>query len=85
MDKQGRDMLHSCVGLLNVGMPHPLDWRRFYDFTIYAYRLGEDAFDGYQVRAVLTEEGLTSDQATRFVNFCEEALGLLKRYDEHDH
>jgi hypothetical protein len=82
MDQQGRDMLHSFVGLLNVGIPHPLDWKRFYDFTIYAYRLGQDAFDGFQVRAVLAEEGLTPDQATRFVVFYEKALGLLQRYDE---
>jgi hypothetical protein len=36
-------------------------------------------------RVVLTEEGLTEDQATRFVVFYEKALGLLKRYDEQGH
>lgn len=85
MDRHGRAMLHSFVGLLNVGMPHPRDWRRFYDFTIYAYQLGQGPFDAPQVRAVLKEESLTQDQAARFVDFYEQALGLLQRYDEQGH
>jgi hypothetical protein len=39
MDATGSDMLRKFVGAPNKGAPHPLDWQRFYDFTIHAHGL----------------------------------------------
>lgn len=84
MDATGRDMLRQFVGGLNKGAPHRLDWQRFYDFTIHAHGL-ERAYRVDEVRAILTEEGLTGEEARRFVYFYEDGLALLRRYDEQAH
>ncbi len=84
MDTAGRDMLHTFVGALNKGAPHPLDWQRFYDFTIHAHGL-ERAYRVDEVRAILAEEGLTGEEARRFAQFYEDGLALLRRYDEQAH
>ncbi len=84
MDTRGRDMLHRFVGALNRGAPHPLDWQRFYDFIIYAHGL-EHAYRVDEVRAILTGEGLTGEEARRFIYLYDDGLALLRRYDEQAH
>jgi hypothetical protein len=40
-----------------------MNWRRFYDFVIFAHARGRDAFAPDDVRTLLLEEGLTSSPA----------------------
>jgi hypothetical protein len=81
LDADGRGMLHRFVHSLNQDMPHPLDWQRFYDFTIYSFEHGR--FSTGDVHDALLAEGLRGGRTRdRFVNFYEHALDLLRRYQE---
>ena len=84
MDATGRDMLHKFVGALNKGAPHPLAWQRFHDFTIHAHGL-KRAYRVDEVLPILTKEGLTGEEARRFIYAYEDGLALLRRYDEQAH
>lgn len=84
MDATGRDMLHKFVGALKQGEPHPLDWQRFHDFTIHAHGL-KRAYRVDEVLRILTKEGLTGEEARRFIDAYEAGLALLRRYDEQAH
>ena len=81
MDATGRDMLRKFVRALTKGAPHPLDWQRFYDFTIYSFEHGR--FSAGDVHDALLAEGVRGGRTRdRFVNFYEHALDLLRRYQE---
>jgi hypothetical protein len=84
MDAPGRDLLRRFVGALNKGAPLALDRQRFHDFIIHAHGL-ERAYRVDEVRAILTEEGLTGEEARRFVSAYEDGLAVLRRYDEQAH
>ena len=72
------------VGALNKGAPHPLAWQRFHDFTIHAHGL-KRAYRVDEVLPILTKEGLTGEEARRFIYAYEDGLALLRRYDEQAH
>ena len=84
MDAEARTMLHRFVRSLNQDTPHSLDWQRFHDFIIHVHGL-ERAYRVDEVRAILTEEGLTREKACRFVSAYEDGLAVLRRYDEQAH
>jgi hypothetical protein len=84
MDATGRDMLRKFVRALNKGAPHLLDWQRFHDFTIHAHGL-KRAYRVDEVLPILTKEGLTGEEARRFIDAYEDGLALLRRYDEQAH
>jgi hypothetical protein len=74
-------MRRGFVGALHRTAPRKMDWRRFYDFMIFAHARGRDAFAPDDVGTVLLEEGLTAAQAEPFVDFYVRALDLLTYYD----
>ncbi len=58
--------------------------RERHDFTIHAHGL-KRAYRVDEVLPILTKEGLTGEEARRFVYAYEDGLALLRRYDEQAH
>ena len=55
MDSKAKELLLHFSHVANRGFLHPLDWERFYAFTVYVHqqKLGVDVQD---VRDVLTAD-----------------------------
>lgn len=57
--------LWQFAALCNKGAPHPLDWRRFYLFVVYAHQR-QVGWDEYDLRARLKALGFDERHAADF-------------------
>src|SRR5512147_2076356 len=77
MDAEARRLLAAFSRVLNRLDPQPLDWQRFYEFILYAFRHAPQTSEA--VGHALVQEGLDWDEAEGFVLFYTHAIELLER------
>jgi hypothetical protein len=77
MDSEARRLLTVFARVLNRLDPQPLDWQRFYEFTLYAFRHSPQAPEA--VGHALVQDGLDWEEAEGFVLFYTHAIELLER------
>ena len=76
MDEQTLEKLRLFISQANVDLLHPLDWERFYDFLLSAFKQWE-ALDHSLARRLLIEGGFPEEKAIELVELCERAKDLL--------
>ena len=77
MDDEARRLLAAFSRALNRLDPQPLDWQRFYEFILYAFRHSPQTSEA--VGHALVQDGLDWDEAEGFVLFYTHAIELLER------
>jgi hypothetical protein len=77
MDAEARRLLTAFSRSLNRLDPQPLDWQRFYEFILYAFRHSPQSQEA--VGHALVQDGLDWDEAEGFVLFYTHAIELLER------
>jgi hypothetical protein len=77
MDAEARRLLMAFSRSLNRLDPQPLDWQRFYEFTLYAFRHSPQPAEA--VGRALVQDGLDWEEAEGFVLFYTHAIELLER------
>lgn len=77
MDAEARRLLTAFAGRLNRLDPQPLDWQRFYEFILYAFRHAPQTAEA--VGHALVQDGLAWEEAEPFVLFYAHAMELLER------
>ena len=77
MDAEGRRLLTAFSRRLNRLDPRPLDWQRFYEFVLHAYRHSPQPSEA--VAHALVQDGLDWPEAEGFVLFYTHAIELLER------
>lgn len=77
IDAEGRRLLTAFAGRLNRLDPQPLDWQRFYEFVLYAFRHSIQSAEA--VGHVLVQDGLDWEEAEPFVLFYTRGIELLER------
>lgn len=77
MDAGARQLLTAFSRTLNRLDPQPLDWQRFYEFILYAFRHSPQTSEA--VGHALIQDGLDWDEAEGFVLFYTHAIELLER------
>ena len=80
MDSKAKELLLHFSHVANRGFLHPLDWERFYAFTVYVHqqKLSVDVQD---VRDVLTADWWPKDQTEQLAVSYKNSLALLSYYD----
>jgi hypothetical protein len=77
IDAEGRRLLADFSRHLNRLDPQPLDWQRFHEFVLYAYRHSPQPSEA--VAHALVQDGLDWQEAEGFVLFYTHAIELLER------
>jgi hypothetical protein len=77
IDAEGRRLLTAFSRSLNRLDPQPLDWQRFYEFILYAFRHSPQPAEA--VGHALVQDGLDWEEAEGFVLFYTHAIELLER------
>ena len=77
LDAEGRRLLTAFSRSLNRLDPQPLDWQRFYEFILYAFRHSPQPAEA--VGHALVQDGLDWEEAEGFVLFYTHAIELLER------
>jgi hypothetical protein len=77
MDAEARRLLTVFARSLTRLAPQPLDWQRFYEFTLYAFRHAPQTPEA--VGHALAQDGLDWEEAEGFVLFYTHAMELLER------
>lgn len=77
IDAEGRRLLTAFSRRLNRLDPQPLDWQRFYEFILYAFRHSPQPAEA--VGHALVQDGLDWEEAEGFVLFYTHAIELLER------
>jgi len=77
MDAQARSLLTAFTQSLTRNNPQPMDWERFSEFILYAYRHAPQTSEA--VGHALVQDGLDWDEAEPFVLFHRHATRLLER------
>jgi hypothetical protein len=77
MDVEARQLLTAFSRSLSRLEPQPLDWQRFYEFILYAFRHSPQTAE--TVGHVLVQNGLDWEEAEPFVLFYAHAIALLER------
>jgi hypothetical protein len=77
MNPEARRLLAAFATSLTRLAPQPLDWQRFYEFVLYAFRHAPQTAEA--VGHALVQDGLAWDEAEPFVLFYTHAIELLER------
>ena len=77
MNSEARRLLTEFAISLTRLDPRPLDWQRFYEFVLYAFRHAPQTAEA--VGHALVQDGLAWDEAEPFVLFYTRAIELLER------
>ena len=77
IDAEGRRLLTDFSRRLNRLEPQPLDWQRFYEFILHAFRHSPQPSEA--VGHALVQDGLDWEEAEGFVLFYTHAIELLER------
>jgi hypothetical protein len=77
IDAEGRRLLTAFARNLNRLDPQPLDWQRFYEFILHAFRHSPQPSEA--VGHALVQERLDWEEAEGFVLFYTHAIELLER------
>ncbi len=77
MDAEVRRLLTTFSRSLNRLDPQPVDWQRFYEFVLYAFRHSPQTSEA--VGHALVQDGLDWEEAEGFVLFYTHAIELLER------
>ncbi len=77
MDAEARRLLTLFTGGLDRLDPKPLDWQRFYEFVLYAFRHSIQSAEA--VGHALVQDGLDWEEAEPFVLFYTHGIELLER------
>ena len=79
MDSKAKELLLHFSHVANRGFLYPLDWERFYAFTVYVHqqKLSVDVQD---VRDVLTADWWPKVRAEQLAAGYKNSLTLLRRY-----
>lgn len=73
----------SALANKSTGASHPLDGRRWFDFIVAVHRTGDDLGPDRLARWLCEVEDWDEDTAHRLAGDFENALSLLKHYDEN--
>jgi len=76
MDLEARRLLTAFATTLTRLAPQPLDWQRFYEFVLYAFRHAPQTAEA--VGHALVQDGLAWEEAEPFVLFYTRAIELLE-------
>jgi hypothetical protein len=77
IDAEGRRLLTDFSRRLNRLDPQPLDWQRFYEFILYAFRHSPPPSEA--IGHALVQDGLDWEETEGFVLFYTHAIELLER------
>jgi hypothetical protein len=77
IDPEGRRLLTAFSRGLNRLDPQPLDWQRFYEFILHAFRHSLQPSEA--VGRAPVQDGLDWEEAEGFVLFYTHAIELLAR------
>ena len=77
MDAEARRLLNGFASGLNRLDPQPLDWQRFYEFVLYAFRHSIQSAEA--VGHALVQDGLDWEEVEPFVLFYTHGIELLER------
>ncbi len=80
MDSKAMELLPQFSQAASRGILQPLDWRRFYAFTVYVHRQGL-SIEAQDVQDVLTANQWHKDRAGQLAERYENSLELLSYYD----
>jgi hypothetical protein len=78
MNQKCKEALDDFIDHVNWNNPHPLDWRRFFDFVAIAHRLPRSRPWGGEIEEYMLEKHPNVENIRRFVYFYEHALDMLK-------
>ena len=81
MDSKAKELLLQFSQAANRGIHQPLDWRRFYAFTVYVHRKGL-SIEAQDVQDVLTANRWHRDRAGQLAERYANSLELLSYYDK---
>jgi hypothetical protein len=77
MSDESRRLLSAFSGALDRLAPRPVDWQRFYEFILHAFRHSPPPAEA--VGHALVQDGLDWEEAERFMLFYTHAIELLQR------
>lgn len=78
MDSELQATYDRFVHFANVQSPHPLDWRRWFDFVELARRYRFEARPSETaVRKLLQRDGFRAESAARLSNFYADACDMF--------